>query len=223
MRKDTSDDIVKEPAKKGKDPRTRKILITLLILWLLTLVLFAGSLWRSYAKEKARTHTLAEQITLACKNGDFGPGVSKADERSMCSNANDIVDNGGGDVGPPGPRGLPGPRGPQGYPGLNGINGTNGKNGKNGSNGTDGIDGRDGVNGVDGTNGIDGVDGVDGADGAPGPQGPAGPQGEQGVPGTDAVPFTFIFTIPGNGNSPDQTFKCTISSPGEQVTCQQIP
>lgn len=46
-------------------------------------------------------------------------------------------------------------------------------------------------------------------DGPAGPEGPAGPAGTDGTDGTDAVPFTFMFTVPGD-NPAEPSYRYTI-------------
>jgi len=199
-----------ESSKRGRDPKTRRILLVVLALWLFTLLGFLGLAWNAYFNEKATSQSLAAQITHACKSGDFGPGLNDSDEKKLCSKAAQVADNSSvsigiqGPRGPRGPQGPPGIQGPVGLQGLMGIHGLNGKNGKNGLNGTDGLIGPMGPQGVKGDKGDTGDKGAPGSD------------------GTSAVPFTFVFTIPGNGLSPGTTFSCTITIPDSQVTCQEV-
>jgi Collagen triple helix repeat (20 copies) len=202
-----------ESSRQGRDPKTRRILLILLILWLLTLVGFLGLAWNAYFTQKAATQSLAAHIAKACKDDNFGPGMSNTEEKNLCAKAKEEVDNNSITLGVQGPQGPRGPQGPQGIPGIQGPMGFQGLIGLNGKNGKNGLDGKEGLAG------------------AVGPTGPAGSQGEKGDPGatgdtgpsgTSAVPFTFIFTVPGNGLSPGTTFSCTITSPDTSVTCQEV-
>lgn len=205
------DDIKGASSQRGKDPLTRRLLLILLILWLLTVVAFLGLAWNAYFSEKATSQSLAEQITVACKSGDFGPGLSEEDEHALCTKAEKVADDNNISIGIQGPRGPEGPQGPQGPPGV----------------GIQGPIGLRGLMGLPGKNGLS-VSGPAGPQGATGPQGEKGERGdkgETGAAGTDgksAVPFTFTFTIPGNGVSPGTTYTCTIPEPDSQVTCQEV-
>jgi hypothetical protein len=173
-------DLSRSAVRQSKDPKTRRILYIVAVLWILTLFAFAFVTWRAYFNEKEKSQTLAEQIAAACDSGTFGPGLSQDDEDKLCSNAQKVIDNSGvSQIGPQGPQGPPGPEGP---PGKNGTNGTNGLNGKPGTNGRNGTDGTDGVDGSNGT------DGVDGSEGPPGPPGPPGKDGTNGTDGADGPP-----------------------------------
>lgn len=155
--------------------------------------------------------------------------------------AEDIVENVGpiGPVGPGGPQGPSGPGGPQGEQGIPGMRGPEGRPGIDGKDGAAGEPGERGPVGPEGDRGPAGPEGpmgpagpagADGAQGPAGPEGPAGPpgpkgdtgpQGPTGPRGTDAVPFTFVFTIPADNPSEEpQTYRCTITSPNETFTCQ---
>lgn len=102
--------------------------------------------------------------------------------------------------------------------------------GRNGLSGTDGRSGAPGVPGKDGTDGRDGLDGANGATGFTGPAGPPGAPGKDGAPGMDgapgkdgsngqsAYPFSFSFTVPGNGVGQDVTYTVVCSSPGSCST-----
>jgi hypothetical protein len=99
-----------------------------------------------------------------------------------------------------------------------------------------GAPGQDGQDGEDGAPGADGRDGADGADAPPptqaqvdaavarycdangGCRGPKGDRGEPGDDGTDAVPFTFRFTVQVNPVQ-QQTYTCTVTAPDQTVTC----
>lgn len=99
-----------------------------------------------------------------------------------------------------------------------------GRDGRDGSNGANGLDGRDGLNGIDGE---DGLPGQPGADGQPGTPGKDGVDGKDGAPGKDGVdgkdgqsayPFSFTFTVPGNGVGNDVTYTVACTAPGACTT-----
>lgn len=184
------DDMTVVSAKRGKDRRTRRILVSVVALWLVTLAALIGIAWKGYFDQKEKTLTLAQQIAAACDSGDFGPGVSAEDQDALCSNAAKVIDN-NPDVstiqGPRGPQGETGPRGPQGFPGIQGLPGRNGQDGADGNTGAIGKTGANGQNGSDGEDGLNGAPGANGADGAMGPPGPAGPAGADGKDGADGA------------------------------------
>lgn len=181
----------RDAVKQSKDPKTRRILTLVVVLWVLTLIAALGLAWRAYFQEKEKSQTLAEQISAACDNGHFGPGLSKEDESKLCSNAEKVIQN--DPVSQVGPQGPPGPQGPQ------GVEGPPGPRGPQGPDGISGENGRPGKNGVNGANGVDGNDGSPGAQGPQGPQGetgPAGPQGDQGPQGPQGPPgVTDVNTV----------------------------
>lgn len=181
------DELKVESSNRGKDQKTRILLIVLLVLWLLTLIVLMGVTWNAYFNQKAKTQTLAEQIAFACESGDFGPGVNQEDEDAMCKNAERVIEEEGsvqglrGPEGPRGPQGPPGIQGPQGPQGIRGLIGITGRNGRPGLEGDAGLDGDDGLNGQDGTPGPMGPPGPQGEQGVVGPEGPEGPPGPTGV------------------------------------------
>ncbi len=195
----------------GKDGRTRKLLIALLVIWLLTLGTLIVVGWNVYFDQKDKVQSLKQQIAIACDRDTFGPPeFTEEDAKQLCEKAESGSDS---------PVVIDGPPGPQGPPGVDGVDGTDGRNGRNGE------DGDPGSNGEDGTPGTNGVDGSPGETGATGPAGPPGPQGEQGAPGQDgtngqdAVPFTFSFTV--NQGPFSQTYICTITQANSNVVCQE--
>jgi hypothetical protein len=194
-----------ETAEKGKDPKTRRILVGLVALWLATLATLVGFAFKSYFDEKEDKLTLAQELAVACESGSLGPGFDTDDQTRLCESAQKVIENEGipGDTGPPGPQGPPGIQGPRGYQGpvgpvgptgprglrgFIGAEGLPGLDGQNGSDGVDGEDGADGLNGADGANGQDGADGIPGEQGPRGPEGPVGPQGPEGPPGPQGPP-----------------------------------
>lgn len=208
------DELKAETAEKGKDPKTRRILVALIALWLFTLAALFGVLFNSYFNEKEEKLTLAQELAVACASDTLGAGFDPEDETRLCENAQKVIDDEGmpGDTGPPGPqgatglqgprgfqgstgpvgptgprglRGFIGPIGPVGEPGSDGVDGVDGEDGLNGQNGSEGASGEDGTNGANGENGDDGTNGQDGQDGLPGEPGPEGPQGPAGLQGPE--------------------------------------
>jgi hypothetical protein len=207
------DDMTHDAAVSGKDGRTRKLLIVLLVLWLLTLGSLIAVGWNAYFDQKGKTETLASQLQIACERGTIGPPDFTAEDADrLCSNA---------EKSSPEAVTIEGPPGPQGPPGVNGVDGTDGTDGRGGRNGKDGDPGSNGEDGAPGTPG----ESIPGETGATGPAGPPGPQGEQGAPGTNgtdgasAVPFTFSFTV--NQGPFTQTYICTITQADSNVVCQE--
>lgn len=186
---DHLEEIKAESSDKGKDPATRRILIVLVVLWLLTLAGLVGVGWKAYFNEKEKSQTLAQQISLACRSGDLGPGLDSDDEKQLCSNAQEVAKGGNGVEGPQGPEGPPGPQGVQGVQGYPGPRGIQGQQGLPGTDGKDGAAGKPGAQGSAGPKGDTGGQGPIGPKGETGPQGPRGeagpegPKGEQGEPG----------------------------------------
>jgi hypothetical protein len=160
-----------ESTEKGKDPGTRKILLILFILWIITLISGGVIAWNAYFNEKAITQSLALRIAQACASGDFGPGISDGEEDALCHRAEKIADDKTISLGIEGPRGPRGPEGPEGPMGPQGLYGHNGADGKNGRNGLNGLIGPPGPMGANGKDGIDGKDGTNGKDGLTGPPG----------------------------------------------------
>jgi type IV secretory pathway VirB10-like protein len=84
--------IKSESSQKGKDSPTRKLLIILVVLWLITLVGFCWVTWDAYFHEKQQKETLAQQIAFACVQGDLGEGISPEDEKALCENAQEVIE-----------------------------------------------------------------------------------------------------------------------------------
>lgn len=206
------DELKAQSAEKAKDPKSRRILVTVVALWIGTIAALIWVLFNNYLDEKNDKLTLAQELSVACTSNTLGPGFDESDKDRLCATAEKVIQNepipgATGPQGPPGvqgqigsqgPRGFTGPTGPRGFrgatglPGLDGQNGSDGVNGVNGSDGNDGSDGANGSNGSngadglpgqDGQNGSDGLNGADGADGSQGPEGAQGPQGPQGPVG----------------------------------------
>lgn len=89
------DDLKHESSVRGKDPKTRKLLIFLVALWLITLAALVGVSFSAYFKEKEKSQTLAQQITIACQGGNLGPDVSPEDTARICGTAEKIIENDG--------------------------------------------------------------------------------------------------------------------------------
>lgn len=175
------DELVENSSKKGKDHSYRRLLLFLLVLWLITFAGLVGFAWNAYFQKKQQVQTLAEQITLACKKGDFGPGLSKTDEDNLCHKAEKVASDNSVSIGIQGPRG---PQGPQGIPGIQGPTGMQGLMGVKGQNGKNGLNGLDGLMGPIGPAGPVGPKGDTGEQG---PKGDTGPQGPSGL-----VAFTTV-------------------------------
>lgn len=84
-----------QSAEGAKDPKTRMILIVLLVLWLVTLAVLVGVAWRAYFAEKSKIQSLAQHITMACETGDFGSDFSDEDQAALCGNAEKVLKNQG--------------------------------------------------------------------------------------------------------------------------------
>lgn len=84
--------LVKQSSKKGRDKLTRRLLIGVLIVWLITLTGVVVFAWLAYFGEKEKSQTLAQQISMACEEGSFGPEFSKEDEEALCDNAEAVID-----------------------------------------------------------------------------------------------------------------------------------
>lgn len=157
-----------EPTHKGKDSPSRSLLLILVVLWALFTIGMLVFVWNYAFQQKDAAQTLAQQLAYACKSGDFGPGITEADERAMCSNAEKVIKD---ETPSQAIQGPPGRDGRDGVDGTDGINGAPGPPGKNGRNGKDGLNGTNGLPGPAGKDGIDGENGTDGKDGLPGPPG----------------------------------------------------
>lgn len=170
------DDLKSESAERGKDQRMRRVLIVLTVVWLLTLVGLIALAWNAYFTQKDQTLTLAQQISLACDSGQFGPNITQETEDTLCKNVQKVIQDENVSPAIPGPVGPQGPQGVQGIPGLTGPRGPKGDTGDTGT-------GSKGAAGSDGQTGATGAQGPQGPQGDVGPQGPAGPEGPQGPSG----------------------------------------
>lgn len=167
-------DMAVEPAHKGKDTPSRKLLLTLVVLWGLLTAAMLIFVWQYAFQQKDNAQTLAQQLDYACRSGDFGPGINEADEDAMCSNAKKVIKDQTPSQAIQGPPGRDGRDGTDGKDGTDGAPGPPGKNGRDGKNGINGKDGANGLDGKEGPPGKDGTNGTDGKDGPPGPEGPSG-------------------------------------------------
>lgn len=94
------DGLVHELDDRRKRDRTRTYLIVLLVLWLLTFVALVVMAWNAYFKEKNKALTLAEQIVMACTEGNLSPqyeldptrGLSEEERKVLCTNAQKVVE-----------------------------------------------------------------------------------------------------------------------------------
>lgn len=95
------DGLMHELDDRRKKDRTRRYLIVLLALWLLTFVALVVVAWNAYFKEKDKALTLAEQIVVACEEGNLSPGyydldpargLSPEERKVLCSNAQKVVE-----------------------------------------------------------------------------------------------------------------------------------
>jgi len=193
------DELQAQAATRGKDHNSRRLLLLLsivLVLSLITCGIGGVLLWNEKQAQALAGKDLAIKVQQACVDPALANDLGK-----LCSEAERVEEK--IKAGPQGPPGIAGPQGPS---------------------GSDGVDGADGADGKNGKNGRDGVDGVDGEDGAPGPAGPAGPSGQDGKdgqdgqPGQDAFPMSWTFEFSPNP-AQKYNFLCTLIHPSEQVSC----
>lgn len=179
-------EIKADSVRQGRDPRTRTILLILVILFF---VLFAITVYAGFTaydrlhREQARNEALAlRNAELAATNEDAAQQLASQVRRmggQPVINPDDLM----GPQGPQGIQGIQGIQGLQGLPGRDGTDGGPGPQGERGRAGRDGVDGLDGEDGADGAPGQPGKDGEPGKDGKPGPQGEKGEKGDPGTPG----------------------------------------
>jgi hypothetical protein len=94
------DGLVHELEGRRKRDRTRTYLTALLGLWLLTFAALVVVAWNAYFKEKDKALTLAQQIIIACEEGNLQPdsipdptrGLSAEERKVLCSNAKKVVE-----------------------------------------------------------------------------------------------------------------------------------
>lgn len=185
----TDKQIAVEAASRGRDPKTRKILLALSIFAVASACLTGWALYHAYDKERDAANAglgLAAQVEAACN--DDVPDRPAVQE--LCDRAKDVVENASGPaVGPQGPKGDDGRDAVDGIDGVDGLPGKQGPQGPRGPQGPAGQAGRGGSDGRNGENGTDGetVVGPQGPVGPVGPQGPAGPKGDTGDKGEDGA------------------------------------
>lgn len=75
----------------SRDPKSRRMIVMLSILLVLSILALVAQGWWYAFKQKENAQTLAQQITMACQNGDFGPGFSQEDEDAICKNAQKVI------------------------------------------------------------------------------------------------------------------------------------
>lgn len=86
------EELKEDSARKGKDPKTRRLLYFFVVLWALTLIAGAVIAWNAYFDEKEKSLTLAQQIDAACEQGGLGVGLSKEEEEVLCENAKKVIE-----------------------------------------------------------------------------------------------------------------------------------
>lgn len=199
----------------------------LLLLWLLWTVVHQGQ--RLEDAEDARRALAVQTQRQAEIAADTASDAERLADQIRELGEKPVVDPGPWPVvpGPAGASGPPGPPGRAGDQGDRGPVGDRGPAGPQGERGAVGATGDRGPRGLPGEQGIPGPQGERGETGPAGPAGPAGERGPQGEPGpagadgVDAVPFTFTFTVQVNP-AQSQTYRCTITAPGETVACQTV-
>jgi hypothetical protein len=207
--------IINQAAQDGKDHGSRRIMLLLAVLTVLgffTAIVAGWIAWGQKQNQVDAGRDLATQVQKACASGAL-----EADEfERLCKKADQVQEVAKeGPQGPPGisglqgPPGPPGPMGPQGPQGLMGMMGLPGANGATGGPGPTGLQGPPGPAGEPGPVGPEG------------PQGEPGPRGEKGDPGESAYPFSFTFTVSGNGLGADTTYTVNCTTDGCTVTKQE--
>lgn len=209
-------------ARGARDPYTRRLLIGLCILAVLSFLLavVAGSLaWKNAHDDAVAGRDLAQQVLDACQDNQ----KDTADVQALCEKAVK-VDQGTagptgahgeqGPIGLTGPQGPIGPQGPVGPEGPRGFTGVEGSTGKTGADGATGDPGAAGPPGEAGSTGPQGPAGPPGPAGPQGETGPQGPQGERGPDGPAGYPQSFTFQIG------PQTYTCTDPDNDHNYDCQ---
>src|SRR5690606_39089041 len=145
-----------EAAESGKDPKTRRLILTLALMSGLSMVVALIAGWVSWSETRDEVRgqvqagaNLAQQVEEACTDP-----TRRIDLGSLCKEAKDVTEI--VREGPPGAPGLTGPPGMQGPPGPQGptgIQGPRGNAGPQGPPGTDGAQGPQGIRGVAGPQG----------------------------------------------------------------------
>lgn len=88
-------ELKQEAAERGKDPKTRTVVTMVTIVALLVMGGLLGYWINATFKAEEKAETLAQQIALACKSGDFGEGLSPEDISALCNNAEKVIENQG--------------------------------------------------------------------------------------------------------------------------------
>jgi hypothetical protein len=229
------DEIVREAALEGRDSKTRRWLLILGILLFFAVVVMVIGGWALWDAKQQQVNAGAEavsNVTAACENQGAKEQLANLGiDCGAALKAEETINE--GPAGPPGATGEKGEKGDKGETGAQGPPGPQGSTGPKGEKGDTGEQGDEGDTGASGADGSEGLQGPMGPQGSPGPQGPqgekgetgaTGPQGPEGSPGANTYPFTFQFTIPGNGlpNDPDRTFQCEMTEPGVIEECAEI-
>lgn len=194
----------------------------LLLLWLIWTVVHQGQ--RLEDAEAARRELAAQTREQAAQAAENATTAETLADQIRALGERPLVDPDPYSPPIPGPAGASGPPGPPGRAGDPGDRGPAGPQGERGPVGATGDRGPRGLPGEQGIPGPQGERGETGPAGPAGPQGERGPQGEPGpagTDGTDAVPFTFTFTVQVNP-AQSQTYRCTITAPGETAACQPV-
>lgn len=84
-----------ESSIQGKDPKTRRLLIFAVVLWLITLAALVGVSFNAYFNEREKSVSLAQQIAIACESGELGADVSPEDVERICDSAKKVIENAG--------------------------------------------------------------------------------------------------------------------------------
>lgn len=215
------DEIIEDSARDGKDPGTRRLILFLSIVALLGFLTAGVAGWTAWSEKQQQVNAgkdLAIQVQAACNDDK----VDTADLKQICAQAKDVEQIAkDGPQGPPGIPGIQGPPGPQGPVGPQGPQGIQGLMGLMGLRGDPGADGTPGATGAAGPAGTPGEPGPEGPPGPPGPQGDKGEKGDPGPAGQSAFPFTFQFTVQGNGLGSDRTYTVTCTADGCTVQTEE--
>lgn len=94
------DGLIQELDNRRKRDKTRRYLVIVLVLWLLTFAALVAVAWNAYFKERQKALTLAEQVTVACEEGNLAPwhqldptrGLSPEERKVLCANAKKVVE-----------------------------------------------------------------------------------------------------------------------------------
>jgi Na+-transporting methylmalonyl-CoA/oxaloacetate decarboxylase gamma subunit len=178
-----------------------RVLLGLILLILLCLSAWVGSIVTANQNEKVKAEeqteqaqvekfNLAQQVAEACAD-QAATSLDEATYTRLCTDARTIVREG-----PQGAQGIPGVQGPAGIQGIQGIQGFEGPKGDKGDTGATGLTGEKGDKGDTGAQGAPGEKGEKGDTGAQGVQGEKGETGSvgpQGVAGVDGQPpFSWV-------------------------------